>query len=52
MFRAFVYDSTTLNETHWKDDRANAQIDFFNGLDDEFMDNVVIQIKYGVSLDF
>ena len=50
MFRAFVYDSKNLNETNWKDDRANAAVDFFNGLDSEFIhDNVVIQIKYGVS---
>lgn len=49
MFRAFVYDHENLNETRWKDDRANAAVDFFDGLDTHFMDNVVVQIKYGVS---
>ncbi|KEY72822.1 hypothetical protein S7711_04411 [Stachybotrys chartarum IBT 7711] len=52
MFRAFVYDHTTLNQTlDWKADRANAAVDFFDGLDSEFEDNVVIQIKYG-PIDF
>lgn len=52
MFRAFVYDSTTLNETTcWKCDRANAAVQFFDGLDGQFEDNVVIQIKYG-PIDF
>ncbi|OQO00439.1 Alpha-glucuronidase A [Cryoendolithus antarcticus] len=51
VFRAFVYDSTTINETVWADDRANAAVDFFDGLDDQFMDNVVVQIKYG-PIDF
>ncbi|KAK3075464.1 hypothetical protein LTR53_001172 [Teratosphaeriaceae sp. CCFEE 6253] len=49
MFRAFVYNQ--LNETEWRADRANAQIEFFEPLDGEFDDNVVIQIKYG-PIDF
>jgi len=51
MFRAFVYDSTNLNESHWREDRANAAVDFFDGLDGKFDDNVIIQIKYG-PIDF
>ncbi|KAK5163581.1 uncharacterized protein LTR77_010530 [Saxophila tyrrhenica] len=52
MFRAFVYDSTSLNETEdWRADRANAAVEFFDGLDGKFDDNVVIQIKYG-PIDF
>jgi len=52
MFRAFVYDSTSLNETlDWRADRANAAVEFFEGLDGEFDDNVVLQIKYG-PIDF
>ncbi|OTA99146.1 glycoside hydrolase family 67 protein [Hypoxylon sp. CI-4A] len=51
MFRAFVYDNQNLNERNWKDDRANAAVEFFNGLDDKFDDNVVVQIKYG-PIDF
>lgn len=49
MFRAFVYNK--LNESNWKADRANAAVDFFKGLDGEFEDNVVVQIKYG-PIDF
>ncbi|KAL4789128.1 glycoside hydrolase superfamily [Aspergillus venezuelensis] len=52
MFRAFVYDHENLNETlDWKADRANAAVEFFNGLDTEFEDNVVVQIKNG-PIDF
>ncbi|OTA95231.1 glycoside hydrolase family 67 protein [Hypoxylon sp. CO27-5] len=51
MFRAFVYDNQNLNERNWKDDRANAAVDFFRGLDGNFDDNVVVQIKYG-PIDF
>ncbi|KAI0454674.1 glycoside hydrolase superfamily [Xylaria acuta] len=51
MFRAFVYDYQNLNEANWKDDRANAAVDFFRDLDDEFDDNVVVQVKYG-PIDF
>ncbi|KAL4903984.1 hypothetical protein BDW74DRAFT_31364 [Aspergillus multicolor] len=52
MFRAFVYDHQNLDETlDWKADRANAAVEFFNGLDAEFEDNVVIQIKNG-PIDF
>lgn len=47
MFRAFVYDSTSLNETEdWRADRANAAVEFFSGLDGEFDDNVVLQSKH------
>ena len=52
MFRAFVYDYRTLNQTlDWKADRANAAVDFFRGLDGKFLPNVVVQIKYG-PIDF
>ncbi|KAI2779950.1 glycoside hydrolase family 67 protein [Daldinia loculata] len=51
MFRAFVYDNQHLNEKNWKDDRANAAVDFFRDLDDKFDDNVVVQVKYG-PIDF
>lgn len=52
MFRAFVYDSKTLNQTKdWRADRANAAVQFFDGLDGKFEDNVIIQIKYG-PIDF
>lgn len=52
LFRAFVYDHRTLNQTlDWKADRANAAVHYFDGLDDKFDDNVVIQIKYG-PIDF
>ncbi|ETN42742.1 alpha-glucuronidase A [Cyphellophora europaea CBS 101466] len=52
MFRAFVYDHESLNQTlNWKADRANAAVEFFDGLDDQFEDNVVVQIKYG-PIDF
>ncbi|KAL2128682.1 hypothetical protein VTI74DRAFT_8841 [Chaetomium olivicolor] len=52
LFRAFVYDHRTLNQTlDWKADRANAAVHYFDGLDDKFEDNVVIQIKYG-PIDF
>lgn len=51
MFRAFVYDNQNLDEKNWKDDRANAAVEFFQGLDGKFDDNVVVQIKYG-PIDF
>ncbi|KAI1815132.1 glycoside hydrolase family 67 protein [Poronia punctata] len=51
MFRAFVYDSKNLREENWKDDRANAAVDFFRDLDGHFDDNVVVQVKYG-PIDF
>jgi alpha-glucuronidase len=50
MFRAFVYDNH-INETNWYNDRANAQLDFFQHLDGKFDDNVVVQIKFG-PIDF
>ncbi|KAJ5958363.1 Glycosyl hydrolase family 67 C-terminal [Penicillium vulpinum] len=49
MYRAFVYNQ--LDESIWTDDRAKAAVDFFKGLDGEFNDNVVIQIKFG-PIDF
>lgn len=49
MYRAFVYN--LLNESVWTADRANAAVQFFQPLDGEFQDNVVIQIKYG-PIDF
>lgn len=52
MFRAFVYDHENLDEDlDWKADRANAAVEFFKGLDDEFEENVVVQIKNG-PIDF
>lgn len=46
MFRAFVYDSTSLNETlDWRADRANAAVEFFSGLDGDFDDNVILQSR-------
>ncbi|KAF2645301.1 alpha-glucuronidase [Massarina eburnea CBS 473.64] len=50
MFRAFVYDNH-INETNWKNDRANAAVEFFQDLDGKFDENVVVQIKYG-PIDF
>jgi alpha-glucuronidase len=52
LFRAFVYDHRSLNQTlDWKADRANAAGDYFHDLDGKFEDNVAIQIKYG-PIDF
>ncbi|KAL2858449.1 glycoside hydrolase superfamily [Aspergillus pseudoustus] len=50
MYRAFVYNHH-LDESDWKNDRANAAVEFFDGLDDVFEDNVLVQIKYG-PIDF
>ncbi|KAL2834807.1 putative alpha-glucuronidase A [Aspergillus pseudoustus] len=50
MFRAFVYDHH-ISEEHWKNDRANAAVDFFKPLDGKFEENVIVQIKYG-PIDF
>ena len=50
MFRAFVYDNK-LSESNWKNDRANAAVEFFRHLDGDFDDNTLIQIKYG-PIDF
>ncbi|KAL1854074.1 hypothetical protein VTK73DRAFT_8812 [Phialemonium thermophilum] len=50
MFRAFVYNNN-LNESDWKADRANAAVQFFDGLDGKFEENVVVQVKYG-PIDF
>ena len=49
MFRAFVYNQLQYNNQ--KADRANAAVEFFDGLDGKFDDNVVVQIKYG-PIDF
>jgi len=50
MFRAFVYDNH-INPANWRDDRANAQLQFFQHLDGKFNENVVVQIKFG-PIDF
>ena len=50
MFRAFVYNHH-LDPADLKADRANAAVEFFKHLDGEFLDNVVVQIKYG-PIDF
>ncbi|ORY16965.1 glycoside hydrolase superfamily [Clohesyomyces aquaticus] len=50
MFRAFVYDNH-INESNWKNDRANAAVEFFKDLDGKFDENVVVQIKFG-PIDF
>ncbi|KAE8846735.1 hypothetical protein HRS9122_03642 [Pyrenophora teres f. teres] len=50
MFRAFVYDNH-IKESDWYDDRANAQVQFFQELDGKFNENVVVQIKFG-PIDF
>ncbi|KAJ5690737.1 glycoside hydrolase family 67 protein [Penicillium macrosclerotiorum] len=50
MYRAFVYNHH-LDESNWKNDRANAAVEYFEGLDTEFEDNVIVQIKYG-PIDF
>ncbi|KAI9369908.1 alpha-glucuronidase A [Aspergillus egyptiacus] len=52
LFRAFVYDHRNLDQdADWKADRANAAVEFFDGLDGDFEDNVVVQIKNG-PIDF
>lgn len=50
MYRAFVYNHH-LEESNWKNDRANAAVEYFKELDEEFDDNVVVQIKFG-PIDF
>lgn len=50
MFRAFVYNHLA-DWTDWHADRANAAVEFFEELDGQFRDNVVVQIKYG-PIDF
>ncbi|KAM0482035.1 hypothetical protein ACHAPX_003369 [Trichoderma viride] len=50
VYRAFVYNHH-LDESDWKNDRANAAVEYFDGLDTQFEDNVIIQIKYG-PIDF
>jgi alpha-glucuronidase len=50
MFRAFVYDNH-ISPSNWKNDRANAAVEFFKDLDGKFDENVVVQIKYG-PIDF
>lgn len=50
MYRAFVYDDM-LDESDWYADRAKAAVGYFQPLDGQFDDNVVVQIKYG-PIDF
>lgn len=50
MYRAFVYNHH-LDESNWKNDRANAAVEYFKHLDEEFDDNVIVQIKFG-PIDF
>jgi alpha-glucuronidase len=50
LYRAFVYNHH-LDESDWKNDRANAAVDYFKDLDTQFDDNVVVQIKFG-PIDF
>ncbi|HEX6802273.1 MAG TPA: alpha-glucuronidase family glycosyl hydrolase [Terriglobales bacterium] len=50
LYRAFVYN----HHLDWRDpkaDRAKAAYDYFHPLDGKFLDNVVLQIKYG-PIDF
>jgi alpha-glucuronidase len=50
LYRAFVYN----HHLDWRDpkaDRAKAAFDYFHRLDGKFLDNVVVQIKYG-PIDF
>jgi len=50
LYRAFVYS----HHLDWRDpkaDRARAAYDYFHPLDGKFLDNVVVQIKYG-PIDF
>ncbi|KAK4505061.1 hypothetical protein PRZ48_003024 [Zasmidium cellare] len=46
MYRGFIYDAT-YDKADWTADRAKGAVDYFNGLDGKFDDNVVVQIKYG-----
>jgi alpha-glucuronidase len=48
-FRTFVYEM--LDIADWKADRASEAYEAFQGLDGQFRDNVILQIKYG-PLDF
>ncbi|KAJ5893102.1 hypothetical protein N7504_009793 [Penicillium tannophilum] len=50
MYRAFVYNHH-LEESEWKNDRANAAVEYFKHLDEDFEDNVIVQIKWG-PIDF
>lgn len=50
LFRAFVYDYQA-DWNNWYADRASDAVKFFGGLDGQFDDNVVVQIKYG-PIDF
>jgi alpha-glucuronidase len=49
-YRAFVYDHH-LDWNNLKADRARAAYDIFHPLDGQFLDNVLVQIKYG-PIDF
>ncbi|EED13363.1 alpha-glucuronidase [Talaromyces stipitatus ATCC 10500] len=50
VYRAFVYNHH-LDESNWKNDRANAAVEYFKDMDSLFEDNVLVQIKYG-PIDF
>lgn len=50
VYRAFVYNHH-LDESNWKNDRANAAVEYFKDMDTLFADNVLVQIKYG-PIDF
>lgn len=50
MYRAFVYNHH-LDYSDWKADRAKAAVEYFQPLDGQFEENVVVQIKYG-PIDF
>jgi alpha-glucuronidase len=50
LYRAFVYN----HHLDWRDpkaDRAKAAFEYFHSLDGKFLDNVIVQIKYG-PIDF
>jgi alpha-glucuronidase len=50
LYRAFVYNNH-LDYSDLKADRARAAYDIFHPLDDKFLPNVIVQIKYG-PIDF
>ncbi|WP_026510662.1 glycoside hydrolase family 20 zincin-like fold domain-containing protein [Butyrivibrio sp. LC3010] len=50
IWRCFVYNCTQ-DWRDYKTDRARAGYDYFKGLDGEFLDNVILQIKNG-PMDF
>lgn len=50
VYRAFVYNQH-LNYSDWRADRAKAAVEYFQPLDGQFEENVVVQVKYG-PIDF